>query len=71
MFLAVASLGMAVEPGVRRRLFDAVGDRIDGPRRLAYAANLLLRNLDWPIRKARFDEVEFWLAHADRLLEPT
>lgn len=68
VFLAVASLSTSAEDGVRRRLFDELRDRVDETRRLAYAGNLLLRLLDWPIRKGRVDEVEFWLERADRVL---
>jgi thiamine kinase-like enzyme len=66
--LAVASLGIEADPGVRKRLFAAGIDTLDRPRRRAYVGNLLLRNLDWPIRKNRPDEVEFWLKQSDRLL---
>jgi len=68
--LAVTSLGLAVERGVRSRLFEAGVHSLSEPRRSAYVGNLLLRCLDWPIRKGRTDEVEFWLTHADRLLTP-
>lgn len=71
VFLAVSSLSTASEAGIRRRLFEAVRTSVDESRRLAYAGNLLLRLLDWPIRKGRPDEIEFWLRQADRLLEPT
>lgn len=71
VFLAVSSLSTPYEAGVRRRLFEAVRTSVDEPRRLAYVGNLLLRLLDWPIRKGRTDEIEFWLQHADRLFEPT
>jgi Phosphotransferase enzyme family len=69
VFLAVSSLGLPAEPGVRRRLFETLAAKVEAPRRLAYSANLLLRMLDWPIRKARTQEIEFWLSHADRLLD--
>jgi hypothetical protein len=69
VFLAVSSLGLAADGGVRRRLFEAVTSMVEEPRRLAYTANILLRSLDWPIRKGRTEEIEFWLAHADRLLD--
>lgn len=71
VFLAVSSLATPSEAGVRRRLFEAVRTSVDEPRRLAYVGNLLLRLLDWPIRKGRTDEIEFWLRQADRLLDPT
>lgn len=69
MFLAVTSLVIPTEPGVRKRLFEIVLEHVDETRRLAYAGNLLLRLLDWPIRKGRTEEVEFWLTQADRLLD--
>lgn len=67
--LAVASLATEVEPGVRRRLFATIDERPDEPRRSAYVGHLLVRNLDWPIRKGRSEEVELWIAQADRLLD--
>ena len=66
--IAVASLGVDVDPGVRKRCFEQGVETLDGRRRAAYIGNLLLRNLDWPIRKNRPSEVEFWLAQSDRLL---
>jgi thiamine kinase-like enzyme len=68
--LAVSSLATSVEPGVRSRLFDSVA-ALPAPRRSAYYAHLVLRNLDWPIRKGRTDDVEFWLAQAEHLLPET
>ena len=67
VMLAVSSLSITVEPGVRTRLFRSVRGLADGPRN-AYLANLLLRCLDWPIRKGRTSEVEFWIERADELL---
>ena len=71
VFLAVTSLSILSHAGVRHRLFERVRNTVDERRRLAYNGNLLLRLLDWPIRKGRPEEVEFWLKHADRLLDPT
>jgi aminoglycoside phosphotransferase (APT) family kinase protein len=66
--LALSSLEVDVDPGVRDRLFERGVHSLAEPKRRAYVAHLLLRVLDWPIRKARPAEVEFWLAQADRLL---
>jgi thiamine kinase-like enzyme len=66
--LAVASLGVDADAGVRKRLFAHGIEALDGARRAAYVGNLLLRNLDWPIRKNRPNEIEFWLQQSDRLL---
>ena len=66
--LAVASLSIDADPGVRKRCFTEGVDVLDGARRRAYVANLLLRNLDWPIRKNRPNQIEFWLEQSDRLL---
>lgn len=66
--LALTSLGVAVEPGVRTRLYERGLQQLPEPRQRAYVGNLLLRFLDWPIRKNRPTEIEFWLAEADRLL---
>lgn len=66
--LALSSLGVVVEPGVRSRLFEDGVAELSDARRSAYVGNLLLRFLDWPIRKGRTEEIEFWIAQADRLL---
>jgi len=67
--LAVSSLVTDCEAGVRRRLLDVGVRALDEPKRAAYVAHLLLRYLDWSIRKARVEGTEFWLDAADRLLE--
>ena len=67
--LALASLDHAVEPGVRKRLMAAGVESLGSKQRAAYIGNLLLRLLDWPIRKHRVDELEFWVENADRLLD--
>jgi aminoglycoside phosphotransferase (APT) family kinase protein len=66
--LAVTSLTVPCEPGVRGRLFDLGVAALDRARREAYLGHLLLRFVDWSIRKARADEVEFWLEQSTRLL---
>jgi hypothetical protein len=33
-------------------------------------SHVLLRLLDWSIRRERTGEIEFWLARADELLDP-
>jgi hypothetical protein len=65
--LAVASLATDADPGVRKRLFEQGIDALDSRRRAAYVGNLLLRNLDWQIRKNRPSHVEFWLEQSGRL----
>ena len=67
-FLAVSAIGVPTERGVRARLFSEGVEALDPPRRRAYLAGMLLRFLDWPVRKNRPAEVEFWLDHAERLL---
>ena len=66
--LALTSLEVSVEPGVRSRLFERGVHGLTEHRRRAYIGNLLLRFLDWPIRKNRPHEIEFWLDQADHLL---
>ena len=66
--LALSSLATDVEPGVRTRLFEVAIEGLDEPRRSAYVAHILLRNIDWPLRKGRTREAEVWVGHADRLL---
>ena len=66
--LALASLSVGVERGVRSRLLDRGIHALPAGRRNAYVAGLLLRFLDWPIRKGRRDEVEFWIIESEQLL---
>lgn len=66
--LAVASLEVGADPGVRHRLFELGLHALSDTKRRVYVANLLLRNLDWSIRKNRTAETDFWLAESDRLL---
>jgi len=66
--LALTSLDTESEPGVRERLAAEAFDGLDDDRRLAYTAHLVLRFLDWPIRRGRRDEIEFWTHQAERLL---
>jgi hypothetical protein len=66
--LAIASLTVPCEPGVREHLFEHGIESLDEARRSAYIAHLLLRIIDWPIRRGRIEEIEFWLIQADRLL---
>jgi hypothetical protein len=65
--LAVSSVAIPCERGVRARLFTAVGDLDDLPTQ-AYLAHLILRVIDWPIRRGRPDEIELWLGKARELL---
>ena len=67
--LALTSLTIPCEPGVRTRLFASAFDGLDELKTQAYLAHLLIRIIDWPIRRRQFDEVEFWLARADELLK--
>lgn len=67
--LAMSGLAVDADPGVRSRLFAVALDDLDPARRGAYVGHLLIRFLDWPIRRGRADEVEMWLGHADRLLD--
>lgn len=69
VLLAVGSLDAPCDDETRRRLMDAALDGLDEARRQAYVANLLLRLLDWPIRRNRPEEIEFWLDRADGLLD--
>ncbi|MGH8994890.1 MAG: phosphotransferase [Acidimicrobiales bacterium] len=66
--LALFSLILPCESGVRTRLFAAVFDDLDDLRAQAYLAHLFIRIIDWPIRRNQPDEVEFWLARAGELL---
>jgi aminoglycoside phosphotransferase (APT) family kinase protein len=67
--LALASLALPCERGVRSRLFAAAFDGLSDVRRRAYLGHLFIRFVDWPIRRGRVDEVEFWLGHAAQMLD--
>ena len=67
--LAVTSLTIQCEDGVRKRVCGLGLDALHQSRRQAYVGHLLIRFLDWSIRKRRVDDIEFWLGHADRLLQ--
>jgi thiamine kinase-like enzyme len=69
VMLAVTSLTLRCEPGVRTRLFASAFDTLDELRAQIYLAHLFIRLIDWPIRRGQPDEVEFWLARVDELLE--
>ena len=67
--LALTSLTIPCESGVRTRLSASAFDNLDDLRTQAYLAHLFIRIINWPIRRRQFDEVEFWLARADELLK--
>jgi hypothetical protein len=67
--LALASLSLPCDRGVRSRLFGAAFDGLPDVRRRAYLGHLFIRFLDWPIRRGRDEEVEFWLGHAGTMLD--
>lgn len=66
--LAISSLGVTADPGVRTRLFEHGVAALSDPKRRVYVSNLVLRNLDWAIRKSRHSEIDFWLTQTKRLL---
>lgn len=68
-FLAVFSMAYRCDQTVRDYLVAVGLDSLDPARRQAYVGNLLLRLLDWPIRKNRTEEIEFWLPKADWLFD--
>jgi hypothetical protein len=65
--LAVAATEHS-DDDVRDRIFAAAFDHLDPVRREAYVGHLMIRVLDWAIRKQRDDEIDTWLEWADRLL---
>ncbi len=69
VMLAVTSLTLPCEPGVRTRLFALAFDDLDALRAQVYLAHLFIRLIDWPIRRRQPDEIEFWLDKAEELLE--
>ncbi len=66
--LAATSWTVPCAPGVRDRLTHAAFDTLTEQQHAAYGGHLLLRFLDWPIRRHRPDEIEFWLARVEDLL---
>ena len=68
VMLALTSLNMECEPGVRSRLFAEAFNDLDELRAQAYLGHLFVRLIDWPIRRNSPKEVDFWLARADELL---
>jgi hypothetical protein len=67
--IAMAAIDTPCDPGVEDRLVAAAFDGLDPVRRNAYAGHLVVRILDWAIRKDRPDEVELWLAQAGRCFD--
>ncbi len=68
VMLALTSLPLTCEPGVRSRLFAEAFDQLNEVRSQAYLGHLFVRLIDWPIRRNSPAEVEFWLARAEELL---
>ena len=66
-FLAVSSLEYECDDKTKHMLMEVGLEGLDQARRLAYVANMILRFLDWAIRKNRPSEIDFWLDHADWL----
>lgn len=67
--LATASLALPCEPGVRTRLSEAAFEGLGDTKRRTYLAHLFVKFLDWAIRRGALDEIEFWLARSDELLD--
>ncbi len=68
MALALSSLTTACEGHVRESLFSAAFDELGPLQAQAYLSHLLLRHLDWSIRRHRGKDIEFWLQQAENLL---
>jgi hypothetical protein len=68
VMLALTTLPLTCEPGVRSRVFAEAFDHLSELRAQAYLGHLFVRLIDWPIRRNSPTEVEFWLARADELL---
>ena len=66
-WLAVSSLEHECDNKTKHMLMEVGIEGLDQARRLAYVANMILRFLDWAIRKNRPSEIDFWLDHADWL----
>jgi Phosphotransferase enzyme family len=68
VMMALTSLNVECEPGVRSRLCAEAFNQLDELRAQAYLAHLFVRLIDWSIRRNSPTEVDFWLARADELL---
>jgi hypothetical protein len=68
VMLALTSLNVECDRGVRSRLFAEAFDHLDELTTQAYLGHLFVRLIDWPIRRNSPTEVDFWLARADELL---
>lgn len=66
--LAACSSEHEPQPGVEDALWARVDREVDEPWRTAFVAHLMLRNVDWAIRNHGADDVEHWLAEANRRL---
>ena len=66
-FLAVSSLKYECDDKTKHMLMEVGVEGLDQARRLAYVVNIILRFLDWAIRKNGPGEIDFWLDHADWL----
>jgi len=66
--LAIASLDVACEDGVRDRMEAGALNELSEQKRQAYEAHLLLRLIDWAIRAQRADDLEFWVHEAQQRL---
>jgi hypothetical protein len=66
--LALTSLTLPSDRGVRSRLFAAAFEGLGEPQTRAYLSHLFIRFLDWSIRKGRVDEIDFWLRQANQML---
>ena len=62
--VAIASLQVVCEDGVRDRINTAAFAGLSQPRREAYEAHLLFRLIDWAIRAQRPDDIKFWVHEA-------
>jgi hypothetical protein len=68
VMLALTSLNVECQPGVRSRPFAEAFNHLGELRAQAYLGHLFVRLIDWPIRRNNPTEVDFWLARADELL---
>lgn len=64
---AVGSLAISCDDGVRSRLFGAAFEGLGDVEGTTYVGHLLVRIIDWLIRRGKPEEVEFWLAHCNQL----
>jgi hypothetical protein len=65
VMFAVSAIQFGLDELLERELREFCLDSLDEPRRTAYVGQVVLRSLDWAIRKSREHEIYHWLGVAE------